>query len=114
MLVFRDAGEIYPGLSKPNTDRRPRFCCPGPKLVVEKGNTPVLSATDAHRLFKAIDSSKVQHVRIGMYLPCCVWSSGFARALLRIALEVDCESSTDVIARRSANESIVGLGTDIV
>jgi hypothetical protein len=35
----------------------------GPKLVVEKGRTPVLSATDARRLFNAIDVTTVGGLR---------------------------------------------------
>ncbi|NLF73979.1 MAG: tyrosine-type recombinase/integrase [Candidatus Anammoximicrobium sp.] len=59
----------------------------GPKLVVEKGKTPVLSAADARRLFNAIDVTRVGGLRDRALIGVMVY--GFARIGATLKMNVD-------------------------
>jgi integrase/recombinase XerD len=59
----------------------------GPKLVVEKGKTPVLSAPDTRRLLNSIDTSQVAGLRDRALIAVMVY--GFARIGAVLKMNVD-------------------------
>lgn len=68
-------------------EQNPASAVRGPKLVVEKGKTPVLSANEARELLDGIDVTKIAGIRDKALIGVMVYS--FARIGATVAMNVD-------------------------